>query len=62
MTISINTNPVSAKYADKKTERIIEFSSKAGGGLISFRIMPNGGLRVSVYRHDATVDVFAGAR
>lgn len=42
-------------------ERIIEFSSANGGGLISFRDMPDGGLVVDVYRCDASVEVRAPA-
>jgi hypothetical protein len=39
-------------------ERVIEFSSKNGGGLISFRTSEDGNLDVHVYRCDSTVRVF----
>lgn len=38
-------------------ERIIEFSGKAGGGLIAFRNTEGGGTLVDVYRTDPTVEV-----
>jgi hypothetical protein len=38
-------------------ERIIEFSSKSGGGLIAFRETGDRTLLVSVYRLDPTVQV-----
>lgn len=56
--IKINTNPVSNGYAGTD-ERIIEFSSPNGGGLISFRLSSAGRLSVDVYRTDETVDVRA---
>ena len=40
-------------------ERIIEFSSKSGGGLIAFTEW-DGRLIVDVYRCDATVEVRVG--
>jgi len=46
---------VAQKYA-APNERIIEFSSEFGGGLISFRDV-DGRLVVSIYRHDSTVIV-----
>ena len=39
-------------------ERIVEFYSDVGGGLISLRVH-DGRLRVEVYRCDETVDVIA---
>lgn len=56
--IKVNTNPVANQYASDN-EAIIEFSSPDGGGLISFRRMAGGRLRVEVYRTDPTVDVCA---
>lgn len=41
-------------------ERIVEFSSPHGGGLISFFLRDDGTLNVLVYRHDATVTVVEG--
>ena len=55
--VTVNTNPVAQRYAD---EKIIEFSSPNGGGLIAFREMGDGTLRVEVYRQDATVTVTVG--
>ncbi len=47
-------------------ERIIEFSSKGGGGLIAFHEceLPSGKkrLRVDVYRIDDTVEVAVGSK
>lgn len=40
-------------------ERIVEFSSDAGGGLIGFTVA-GGKLHVHVYRHDPTVLVTVG--
>jgi hypothetical protein len=40
-----------------RNERVIEFSSDAGGGLIAFRVAEDGTLLVDVYRCDATVIV-----
>ena len=42
-------------------ERIVEFDSSAGGGLISLRVL-DGRLHVEVYRTDDTVDVVAPKR
>lgn len=58
----INTSPVADQYADKTTERIVEFSSgQAGGpgGLISFKQTGEDGrgLHVDVYRLDEGVSV-----
>lgn len=55
-TVSVNTNPVANGYAGPNG-RIIEFSSPNGGGLIAFREMDDGTLRVEVYRIDETVTV-----
>jgi hypothetical protein len=49
------TSCVADQYSAQH-ERIIEFSSDKGGGLISFREFPEG-LRVEVYRADPTVTV-----
>jgi hypothetical protein len=56
----VDTAPVASRYA-MDHERIIEFSSAAGGGLISFRIL-DGRLRVEAYRTDDTVDVITPVR
>ena len=58
---SVDTNPVANKYARNSNERIIEFSSGAGGGLIAFREI-DGKLIVEVYSEDSTVEVRAHAR
>lgn len=55
----VNTNPVANNYSHTN-ERIIEYSSKNGGGLISLRETDDGRLRVELYRHDATVDFSVG--
>jgi len=54
--ITINTNPVANGYTGRD-EKIIEFSSPGGGGLISFRLNDKNELDVSVYRTDDTVTV-----
>lgn len=53
---SVNKRCVANSYA-APNERIIEFSGKAGGGLISFRETEGGGLVVSIYRCDAPVQI-----
>ncbi len=53
---SVKTRCVANSYADKD-ERIIEFTGKAGGGLIAFRNTEGGGTTVDVYRTDPTVEV-----
>lgn len=55
----VNTNPVANQYAGPD-ERIIEYSSKAGGGLIAFRVTDDGKLLVQPYRHDDTVVITTG--
>lgn len=50
---SVNTRCVADSYADKRHERIIEFD----GGLISFRELDDGTMRVSLYRLDRRVRV-----
>ena len=57
--ISVNTSPVADQYAGRD-EKIIEYSSPNGGGLISFRLMDDGTLSVDLYRHDPTVRVRVG--
>ncbi len=54
--VKVNTKPVAGTYA-AGNERIVEFSSPNGGGLISFTVRDNGRLDVSLYRLDSTVDV-----
>lgn len=56
---SVNTNPV-ANQVSGKNERIIEFSSNNGGGLISLWEMADGTLSVHLYRHDDTVKITVG--
>lgn len=56
--IKINTDPVANQYTNPN-ERIIEFSSPSGGGLISFREQGDG-LVVDVYRTDLNVTVLSG--
>ena len=57
--ISITTRPVAGHY-DNQSEKTIEFSSPAGGGLISFTLRNDDTLAVHVYRQDMTVAVTAG--
>jgi hypothetical protein len=52
------TNPVANQYASKD-ERIIEYSSDGGGGLIAFRVV-EGRLIIDLYRHDNTVEIRVG--
>lgn len=56
---SVNTSPVASKYA-ASDERIIEYSSPAGGGLIALRVTGDR-LAVDLYRHDPTVDIRVGS-
>lgn len=56
--ISISSNPVANNYACSN-ERIIEFSSPQGGGLIAFTLTEDR-LTVDVYRQDKTVTVRVG--
>jgi hypothetical protein len=59
--ITVNTNPVANHYVSNKAgEKIIEFSSPNGGGLIGFRVMNDGALTVDIYRTDPTVIVRTG--
>lgn len=51
----INVKPVASHYA-ARDERIVEFTSTVGGGLISLRVVGER-LRVEFYRTDDTVDV-----
>lgn len=53
---SITTKCVADSY-HAPGERIVEFSSANGGGLISFREMEDGTLTVNLYRLDDTVKV-----
>lgn len=51
-------NCVANRYT-AANERIVEFSSQHGGGLISFREKANGRLEVNIYQMDPTVIVVA---
>ncbi len=54
---SVTVNPVADRYS-MQGERIIEFSSEVGGGLISLRVSNDGKqLLVDLYRCDPTVVV-----
>lgn len=55
--IRVNTSPVADRYGN---EKIIEFdSANLGiGGLVSFLEMPDGTLRIDVYRTDPGVSVY----
>jgi hypothetical protein len=57
--IKVNTNAVASQYAFAD-EKIIEFSSPNGGGLMAFTLQKDGTLLISVYRQDATVHVAEG--
>jgi hypothetical protein len=52
--IKVNLKPVADQYASTG-ERIVEYSSAHGGGLISFRLTDDGYLVVDLYREDGTV-------
>lgn len=61
---SVNTNPGANTYAGPG-ERIVEYSSPAGGGLIAFRVgRPDGAradvLTVDLYQHDPWVEIRVG--
>jgi hypothetical protein len=51
-----------ANFYAAPAERIIEFSSKGGGGLISFRVDDDGVLVIALYRLDPTVQVAVDPR
>ena len=51
----VDTAPIANRYAGSR-ERIVEFSSPKGGGLISFR-ETGAGLVVEVYSQDGSVTV-----
>lgn len=55
---TVLTKCVANLYTDAN-ERIIEYSDRETGlgGLISFRRLDDGSLRVHLYRHDARVNV-----
>jgi hypothetical protein len=55
----VTVNCVADKYGSPG-ERIVEFSSDVGGGLIAFRVTSEGKLLVDVYRQDSTVEVRVG--
>jgi hypothetical protein len=52
----VTTRCVANQYTGPN-ERTVEFSSRAGGGLIALRDTSDGRLLVNVYRTDSTVDV-----
>ena len=52
--IKVTTKCVADNYVGND-EKIIEFSSPVGGGLISFRLNVDGQLIVSVYNTDSNV-------
>jgi hypothetical protein len=52
----LKTRCVANNYAGPD-ERIVEFSSRFGRGLIALRERPDGRLQVDLYHLDATVDV-----
>ena len=56
----VTVNCVASRYAGPD-ERIIEFSHKQGGGLISFYPTEDGGLLVNLYHLDPSVMVVTGA-
>jgi hypothetical protein len=58
--VRVNTSPVANQYASRH-ERIIEFSSPNGGGLISFTLLDDGTVRVDLYQLDDTVRVVTPA-
>jgi len=53
---SVNARPVAGRYEGPR-EKIIEFSSPAGGGLVSFQLKDDGTLWIGVYRADPEVRV-----
>lgn len=55
--IAVNTSPVAGHYARYADEKIIEFDSPNGGGLLAFRVRDNGELWLEPYRLDETVRV-----
>lgn len=59
--IKVNTRPHAEAYS-RPGERIVEFSSPHGGGLLSFRITDDRRLIVEVYREDDTVQVISDKR
>lgn len=59
----VSTRCVADRYADKGSERVVEFGTTGkpgGGGLIAIRNCPDGTVTVSVYRCDPNVIVCAG--
>lgn len=51
--VKVNASPVAQRYAD---EKIIEYSSPVGGGLIAFLVRDER-LIIEPYRHDDTVRI-----
>lgn len=60
-TVRVTTRCPANWYAGPQ-ERVVEFSGSKLGGLISFRELPDGGIRVEVYRADKGVIVHAGGQ
>jgi len=59
--VKVTLNPVANTYAGT-SERIIEYSSPNGGGLISFRLSDDGHLIIDMYREDESVLILVGDR
>jgi hypothetical protein len=59
--IKINVRPVADQHSTAD-ERIIEYSSPYGGGLIAFRLDPIGELVIDMYREDDTVNIRVNQR
>lgn len=59
MTIKINTKPGASQHIPRG-EKIVEYSSPSGGGLIAFREDGEGHLVVDLYRHDPSVTIRVG--
>jgi hypothetical protein len=59
--IKVNVCPTADQYSSTD-ERIIEYSSPYGGGLIAFRLDPIGHLVLDLYREDDTVQILVNQR
>ncbi len=62
--IRVTVSCVADRYADKRRERIIEFTDPVTGkgGLISFARLDDGRLLLQPYRLDEGVEVWTGER